>query len=107
MACRLSGASAEKLVSLLRDGIPLAVDSVGPMEKAMAMSGGVSLKEIDPATMESRIVKGLYFAGEIMDLAGPCGGYNIQWAISSGRLAGRSAAAPPARLASPGPRRGA
>ncbi|MBO4304202.1 MAG: aminoacetone oxidase family FAD-binding enzyme [Lentisphaeria bacterium] len=93
LACRLSGASAEKLVSLLRDGIPLVVDSVGPMEKAMAMSGGISLKEIDPATMESRIVKGLYFAGEIMDLAGPCGGYNIQWAISSGRLAGRSAAA--------------
>lgn len=97
LSCRLSGASAEKLSSLLRDGIPLTVESAGPMEKAMAMSGGVSLKEIDPATMESRIVKGLYFAGEIMDLAGPCGGYNIQWAISSGRLAGQSAANSPDR----------
>lgn len=91
--CRLTAESEKNLISLLCDGIPLTVEKTGPMEKAMAASGGVSLKEIDPGTMESKLIKGLYFAGEIMDLVGPCGGYNIQWAISSGRLAGRSAAA--------------
>ena len=62
------------------------------MNKAMAMSGGVSLKEVNPKTMESRLVSGLYFAGEILDLAGPCGGYFIQFSFSSGYLAGLSAA---------------
>lgn len=76
-------------------GIPLHIHALAPMEKAMAMSGGVSLKEVDPHTMESRIVPGLYFAGEILDLAGPCGGYNIQFAIASGRLAGLSAGSEP------------
>ena len=60
------------------------------MEKAMAMRGGVSLKEVNPETFESRLVKGLFFAGEMLDLTGPCGGYNIQFAFSSGRLAGLS-----------------
>ncbi|MBR2364505.1 MAG: aminoacetone oxidase family FAD-binding enzyme, partial [Lentisphaeria bacterium] len=91
-SCRLTAESKDRLLALLCDGVPLTVESAGPMEKAMAMSGGVSLKEIDPATMESKLVKGLYFAGEVMDLVGPCGGYNIQWAFSSGRLAGQNAA---------------
>ena len=56
----------------------------------MAMSGGVSLKEVDPATFESRLVNGLYFAGEVLDLTGPCGGFNIQFAFASGYLAGNS-----------------
>jgi len=60
------------------------------MKEAMAMKGGVSLKEIDPKTMQSRIIRGLYFAGEMTDLVGPCGGYNIQYAVSTGRLAGLS-----------------
>lgn len=90
--CRLTKEAEEKLCSLLYEGIPLCISQLAPMEKAMAMAGGVSLKEIDPATLESKKIKGLYFAGEIMDLTGPCGGYNIQWAISSGRLAGQSAA---------------
>ena len=62
------------------------------MKRAMAMKGGIKLNEIDPRTMQSRLVSGLYFAGEIMDLTGPCGGYNIQWALSSGRFAGMNAA---------------
>ena len=90
--CRLTAQSEQTLITLLSAGIFLHLSGLAPMEKAMAASGGVSLKEIDPATMESKLVKGLYFAGEIMDLCGPCGGYNIQWALSSGRLAGRSAA---------------
>ena len=60
--CRLTSVAERGLVSLLCDGIPLTVEKTGPMEKAMAMSGGVSLKEIDPATMESKLIKGLYFA---------------------------------------------
>ena len=72
--------------------VPLHISALCPMDKAMAMSGGVSLKEVNPKTMESRLVPGLYFAGEILDLAGPCGGYHIQFAIASGRLAGLSAA---------------
>lgn len=69
---------------------PLSIEKLSPPEKAMAMSGGVSLKEINPATMGSRLVKGLFFAGEITDLTGPCGGFNIQYALSSGYLAGTS-----------------
>lgn len=89
--CELSASLRERLCALLA-GIPLSASGSGPMEKAMAMKGGIKLKEIDPFTLESRLVKGLFFAGEIMDLVGPCGGYNIQWALSSGRLAGLSAA---------------
>ena len=69
---------------------PLSIEKLSPPEKAMAMSGGVSLKEINPATMGSRLVKGLFFAGEITNLTGPCGGFNIQYALSSGYLAGTS-----------------
>ena len=54
----------------------------------MITRGGVSLKEIDSKTMQSRIVKGLYFCGEVVDIDGPCGGYNLQWSFSSGFLAG-------------------
>ena len=62
------------------------------MDEAMAMDGGVLLKEVDPRTMESRLVKGVHFAGEILDLTGPTGGFNIQFALSGGRLAGLAAA---------------
>ena len=58
--------------------------------KAMVTRGGVELKEINSKTMESRLIRGLYFAGELTDLDGPCGGYNIQWALSSGALCGTS-----------------
>lgn len=57
--------------------------------KAMVTKGGVSLDEVNPKTLESRLVKGLYFAGEILDIDGNCGGYNIQWALSSGALCGQ------------------
>ena len=61
------------------------------MAEAIITSGGVKVSEIDPKTMESKIVKNLYFAGEILDVDGKCGGYNLQWAFSSGRLAGLNA----------------
>lgn len=85
----LKNADRDRAAGLLA-GIPLTVSRLSSMEKAMAMSGGVDLKEVDPKTMESRLVKGLFFAGEVLDLTGPCGGYNIQFAIASGRLAGEN-----------------
>ena len=61
-------------------------------DQAQVTKGGVSLKEVNRETLESVLRPGLYFAGEILDIDGPCGGYNLQWAWSSGYLAGRSAA---------------
>lgn len=59
---------------------------------AMVTAGGISLKEIDPKTMQSRLVPGLYFAGEVIDIDGESGGFNLQAAFSTGLLAGQSAA---------------
>ncbi len=60
---------------------------------AQVVAGGVDTAEIDPETMESRLVPGLYFVGEVLDIDGICGGYNLQWAWASGYVAGRHAAA--------------
>lgn len=86
-------AGALRLLTEYLTACPLTLTGSGPMGKAMAMRGGISLKEVDPATLSSRKVQGLFLAGELLDLTGPCGGYNIQWAFSSGFLAGSSAAA--------------
>ncbi|HHX24496.1 MAG TPA: aminoacetone oxidase family FAD-binding enzyme, partial [Thermoanaerobacterales bacterium] len=59
---------------------------------AQVTAGGVGTDQIDPFTMESALVKGLYFSGVILDIDGACGGFNLQWAWSSGYLAGISAA---------------
>ena len=69
----------------------LTAVGVRPVEEAIVTSGGVSVKEINPSTMESRLVKGLYFAGEVIDIDGYTGGYNLQAAFSTGYLAGESA----------------
>jgi predicted Rossmann fold flavoprotein len=70
----------------------LKVTGYRPLAEATVTAGGVDTKEIDPRTMESRVVKGLYFAGEVLDLDADTGGYNLQAAFSTGWLAGRSAA---------------
>ena len=70
----------------------LSVDDVAPYEKAETTAGGIALKEIAPATMMSRLAPGLFFCGEICDVDGWLGGYNFQWAWSSGIVAGRAAA---------------
>ena len=57
-------------------------------EQAQVTTGGIDTGEIDPETMESRLVPGLRFAGEIMNVDGICGGYNLQWCWTSGKLAG-------------------
>ena len=56
-------------------------------EEAQTTLGGVSTEEIDPKTMESKLVEGLYFTGEIIDVSGICGGYNLQWAWASAHAA--------------------
>jgi len=61
------------------------------MDSAQVTAGGIVTKDFDPTTMESRLVPGLYACGEVLDIDGDCGGYNLQWAWSSGRLAGHHA----------------
>ncbi len=91
IAGRLSAVHQRKLAELLRRA-PLGVTGVYGYKKAEATAGGVDLKEVRVATMESRLVPGLYFAGEILDVDGRIGGFNFQWAWSSGTVAGRAAA---------------
>ena len=80
-----------ELVLLLK-GFSVSLQGFRPIDEAIVTKGGVSVGEIKPASMESRIVSGLYFAGEILDLDADTGGYNLQSAFSTGYLAGISAA---------------
>jgi predicted Rossmann fold flavoprotein len=73
-------------------GFRLEVTGHRPFEEAIITAGGVALNEIDPRTMESRLVKGLYFAGEVLDIDANTGGFNLQAAFSTGWVAGRAAA---------------
>jgi predicted Rossmann fold flavoprotein len=84
---KLCGANRDKLTGLLA-WTPLTVIGHDGFKAAMITRGGVSLKEICPKTMESKLLGGLFFCGEVMDLDGPCGGYNLQWSFSSGYVAG-------------------
>ncbi len=68
------------------------VQSVNPFSNAQVCCGGVDTRELDPKTLESRIQKGLYIIGELLDVDGICGGYNLQWAWATGCLAGTAAA---------------
>ena len=79
----------KKLVSIIK-GIEFNVTDFSPIEQAIITSGGVSVKDIDASTMESKRVKNLYFAGEIIDVDAYTGGFNLQIAFSTGRLAGQS-----------------
>ena len=78
-----------ELVNLLKD-LKVTVNGFRPIEEAIVTSGGVSVKEIDPKTMESKLCKGLYFAGEVIDVDAYTGGFNLQIAFSTGKLAGSS-----------------
>ena len=71
---------------------PLPVVGTRGYNVAEATAGGVALTEIDPATMESRVCPGLFLAGEMLDVDGRLGGFNFQWAWSSGFVAGRALA---------------
>ena len=87
---KLSQVSKEETKAILEKlkGFKLIVESVRPIQEAMVTCGGISVKEIDPKNMESKIVKGLYFAGEVIDVDGRTGGYNLQAAFSTGWIAG-------------------
>lgn len=80
-----------KIASLLHE-LVLQVKKPRPMETAMVTAGGVNVREVNPKTMASHLVPGLYFAGEVLDVDGISGGYNLQGAYSTGWLAGKSAA---------------
>ena len=67
----------------------LPISDYRPFEEAIVTAGGVSTAEVDPQTMQSRLVKGLYFAGELLDIDADTGGYNLQIAYSTGHLAGQ------------------
>ena len=71
--------------------MPLTVTGTRPILEAIVTAGGVSVKEINPSTMESKVVKKLYMAGEVLDVHAFTGGYNLQAAFSTGHLAALSA----------------
>lgn len=91
-AAELSKASLRRLAELLKR-LPIPVTGTLGFEKAEVTAGGVSLDEVDSRDMQSKLVPGLYLAGEVLDLDGPIGGYNFQAAFSTGWLAGQSIAA--------------
>ena len=83
-------AQIKKLASVLKK-LETEIIAANSFDQAQVCSGGVDTGEVDPDTMESKLIKGLYLAGEILDVDGICGGYNLQWAWSCGILAGTCA----------------
>ena len=79
----------KRLVELLKN-FTITIKSFRPVEEAIITCGGINTKEIDPKTMESKVIKGLYFAGEIIDVDSYTGGFNLQIAYSTGYTAGMS-----------------
>ncbi|MCJ7588039.1 MAG: NAD(P)/FAD-dependent oxidoreductase [Candidatus Aminicenantes bacterium] len=90
---QLSREARSALLDLLT-GCPFIVSRLGGIHEAMVTRGGVSLDEINPKTMESRLVPGLFFVGEVLDIDGDTGGYNLQAAFSTGALAAKRIAEP-------------
>ncbi len=89
---QITAEGRERLLGLLKC-LRFNIKGPLPLTAAMVTAGGVSLKEIDPRTMASRLVEGLYFCGEVMDIDADTGGFNLQAAFSTGYVAGEQAAA--------------
>lgn len=87
----LTVAQRSALIDVIK-AFSVGIHSFRPINEAIVTHGGVDVKDIDPRTMQSKLVKGLYFAGEVLDLDAYTGGFNLQIAYSTGRLAGKSAA---------------
>lgn len=87
----LSAKEQERIIDILTDW-RFKIRGTRSWPSAQVTAGGVDTREINQDTMESKLVEGLFFAGEIIDIDGQCGGFNLQWAWSSGFIAGRSAA---------------
>ncbi len=97
--CGAHGATLSQLTANSRDRIAamlvaakFSIVRTSDWSEAIVTKGGVARNEVSPKTLESRLVPKLYFAGEVLDVDGPCGGYNLQWAFSSGFVAGRASA---------------
>ena len=88
--CNLTKQLLWAMASLIKE---YTLDIIGTkgFQNAQVTAGGILTKDFNNITMESKIVKGLYACGEVLDIYGDCGGFNLQWAWSSGRLAGMSA----------------
>ena len=99
MICKSAGFTNQKAAGLTRDDLGriarqatrFALPTTGTcgFDQAQVTAGGLDTSEFDPHTLQSRLVPGLYACGELLDVDGDCGGYNLQWAWSSGRLAGK------------------
>lgn len=89
-ACNITKEERHELARLLK-ALPLTITGTRPVKEAIITSGGVKVSEINPSTMESKLVKGLYFAGEVIDVDAYTGGFNLQIAYSTGYLAGENA----------------
>lgn len=87
---QVDGGRMKRLLTQIKE-YETVVTAANPYENAQICCGGVDTREISPDTMESKLVPGLYLAGELLDVDGICGGYNLQWAWSSGAVAGRNA----------------
>ena len=85
-------ATQRQAIARALKGVTFNVEGARPLAEAMVTAGGVSLKEVDPRTMQSKIIRGLYFCGEVLDLDADTGGFNLQAAFSTGYLAGECAA---------------
>ena len=80
----------QSIVSTLKN-LEFKISKLRPIDEAIITSGGVSVKEVNPKTMESKLIKGLFFAGEVLDVDAFTGGFNLQIAFSTGCLAGSNA----------------
>ena len=89
--CQITRQERETLCAMVQ-ALPITLSRLAPLDEAIVTRGGVTVKEINPATMESKLLPGLFFAGEVMDVDAHTGGYNLQVAWSTGALAGQSAA---------------
>ena len=91
---KVNSLTKEERARILRTlkGVEISLLRRRPIEEAIITSGGIEVKEISPKTMESKIVPGLYFAGEVIDVDAYTGGFNLQIAFSTAYLAGKSAA---------------
>jgi predicted flavoprotein YhiN len=87
---QVSEQELERLLDLLT-GVSVMVQGTRGFQFSQLSTGGVPVTEVDSRTLESRWVKRLYLAGEVLDIVGPCGGYNLQYAFTSGALAGMAA----------------
>ncbi|WP_058486764.1 BaiN/RdsA family NAD(P)/FAD-dependent oxidoreductase [Defluviitalea phaphyphila] len=89
--CNVNITERKNIIKILKNW-RIPVKGTQSWMQSQVTAGGIDVKDIDPNTMESKLVSGLYFSGEVLDVDGDCGGFNLQWAWSSGYIAGESAA---------------